>query len=73
MARKPRADELNSVPIATAARVLGVSRQSIYDWAASGKVKLYPVATRLAPTGEPALRVMRADLDQLLRQRKGRK
>lgn len=72
MAKRPSPDDLNSVGIAAAARVLGVSRQTIHDWSAAGRIRLYPMQGKLGRTGEPALRVMRVDLERLLKARGNR-
>jgi hypothetical protein len=65
MHKKTSPDELNSVSVTTAARTLGVSRQSIYNWAASGRLHLHPMPGLSGPTGKAVQRVMRADLDRL--------
>lgn len=73
MATRPSPNDLNSVGIATAARVLNVARGTLYNWAAAGTIKLYPMRGKLGRTGKPALRVMRTDLDRLLKQRRTKK
>lgn len=65
----PRPDDLNSVGLIAAARALGLSRQALYLWIKSGKAKAYPMPSKLGPTGKPSLRIMRSDLDRLLRAR----
>jgi len=67
---KPKVDELNSVGISTAARVLGVSRQAVYNWIASGQLKAHPLpGSRVAHTHDEALRILRTDLERLRRRR----
>ncbi len=73
MPQKTVPDELNSVTVTTAARVLGVSRQSIYNWAAEGRLTLYRMPGVNNPQGEPVQRVMRSDLERLMKARGGRK
>jgi excisionase family DNA binding protein len=70
VARKPGPDELNSVGVSAAARVLGVSRETIYNWADEGKIRLHPMPEKRGRTGKPALRVMRSDLERLIRRSK---
>jgi excisionase family DNA binding protein len=70
--RRHRPDELNSVGVSTAARVLGVSRETIYNWADNGTIRLHPMTDKHGRTGKPVLRVMRSDLEGLMR-RKGKK
>lgn len=50
-----------------------MSRQSIYNWAAWARLKLYQMPGLSGPTGEPVQRVMRSDLERLLRQRRAKK
>lgn len=68
---KVKADELNSVGLSVAARSLGVSRQTLYTWAEKGAVRLYPLMGKLGRTGEPALRMLRSDLEKFRRRRAG--
>lgn len=64
------ADELNSVGLSTAARVLGVSRPTVYAWIEAGRLRAYPLAGSRAPTtGKPVNRVLRVDLERLRRRR----
>jgi len=72
MPRKTTPNDLNSVGVAVAARVLGVSRQTIHNWAETGRMRLYPMRGKLGRTGEPARRVMRSDLERLLKQRRAK-
>lgn len=65
----PKVDELNSIGLSVAARTLGVSRQTLYTWAEKGLVRLHPLPGKLGRTGEPALRILRGDLDRLTRRR----
>ena len=67
MRRTVKADELNSVGLSVAARALGVSRQTLYTWAGNGLVRLHPLPVKRGRTGEPALRILRSDLDRLAR------
>lgn len=64
-----KADDLNSVGPSVAARALGVSRQTVYAWAEKGLIRLHPLPGKLGRTGEPALRVLRSDLDRLRRRK----
>lgn len=67
-ARPPMADELNSVGLSAAARILGVSRPTVYAWIEAGRLRAYPLAgTRAPTTGKPVIRVLRADLERLRR------
>lgn len=72
MPKREAADELNSVGITTAARVLGVSRETLYSWASKGKVKAYRIAGKRGRTGKLALRILRTDLERLKREREKR-
>lgn len=67
--RAPKADELNSVGLSVAARHLGVSRQTLYTWAEKGEIRLHPLPSKLGRTGQPAMRILRTDLERLRRRR----
>lgn len=56
------ADEFNSLPIAPAARFLGVSRQTLYNWLAEGRVKAQRIGARQ--------RILRTDMERLARRRR---
>lgn len=66
VARRRAPDELNSVGVSAAARVLGVSRETIYNWADEGRIRLHSMTEKHGRTGKPALRVMRSDLEGLI-------
>lgn len=62
-ARPKSADELNSVGISTAARILGVSRPTVYAWIAKGRLSEARLG-RAAPAGRATLRVLRKELER---------
>lgn len=60
--RRETADEFNSLPIAPAARFLGVSRQTLYTWIQEGRLEARRLGARQ--------RILRADLERLRRLRR---
>jgi excisionase family DNA binding protein len=58
-----KADEFNSLPVASAARYVGVSRQTMYTWIDERKVRTHKVAGFAAP------RLLIADLERIKRGR----